>query len=208
MKVLSQIHLAILASGSGTNAANLARHFRHHPQIAVSLIVSDNRDAYVLQRAKDAGIPGAVIPPAEWKKQEKVLALFRRHRINAIVLAGYLKLIPAYLIEMFPERILNIHPALLPAFGGRGMYGMRVHQAVVDAGVEKTGITIHLVNEKYDEGRILFQKALDVNPGETAESLSSKVQALEHRYYPTVVENYLLSLGYDRQASLEAGADL
>lgn len=185
-------NLAILASGNGSNAASFIRYFRDHPLISVGLIISNNSSAYVLERASEAGLPAEVIPGPDWKDEARVKALFRRYHIDAIVLAGYMRLIPPYLIRMFPGRIFNIHPALLPDFGGKGMYGMHVHRAVLESGAEKSGITIHLVNEEYDKGRILFQKEVHISPSDTPESLAAKVQQLEHFHYPRVVEAVLL----------------
>lgn len=183
--------LAILASGSGSNAQQFINYFRGHHKIEVALIISNNPDAYVLSRASDSGVPTAVIGRSGWANQEAVRQLFASYRIDAIVLAGYLLLIPSYLIEMFPCKIFNIHPALLPAFGGKGMYGMHVHRAVIESGRKQSGITIHLVNEAYDEGEILYQAKLDVLPGDTPESLAGRVLELEHLHYPRVVEGYL-----------------
>ncbi len=188
-----KIRLALLASGSGTNAENLIECFRRHSEINVSLVVSNNPEAYVLKRAKKAGIPYEVITKREWANRDAVVDVFRAYNINAIVLAGYLLLIPAWFIRMYSNKILNIHPALLPHFGGKGMYGMHVHRAVIASGPEKSGISIHVVNEKYDEGEIVFQAEVPLHPGDTAESLAKRVQELEHKYYPTVVERYFLS---------------
>ncbi len=193
MKNHSKTHnLAILASGSGSNAANFMAYYRDHPCIGVSLVVSNNASAYVLERAREAGIRTAVLPGPMWKDSRAVLSLFDRHRVTAIVLAGYMRLLPPYFIRKYPNRIFNIHPALLPDFGGKGMYGMHVHRAVINAGVTRSGITIHLVNERYDEGPILFQATLEVQPEDTPETLATKVQKLEHKHYPKTVENHLL----------------
>ncbi len=187
-----KIHLAVLASGSGTNAENLFECFRRHSEINVSLVVSNNPEAYVLKRAKKAGIPYEVITKREWANRDAVVDVFRAYNISAIVLAGYLLLIPAWFVRMYSNKILNIHPALLPHFGGKGMYGMHVHRAVIASGAEKSGISIHVVNEKYDEGEIIFQADMPLHPGDTAESLAKRVQELEHKYYPAVVERYFL----------------
>ncbi len=186
--------LAILASGNGSNAACFIHYFQDHPEIRVGLIISNNASAYVLDRARKAGLPAEVVPGPDWKNEEKIKALFQRYNINAVVLAGYMRLLPPYLIRMFPARIFNIHPALLPDFGGKGMYGMHVHRAVLKSGAKRSGITIHLVNEEYDKGRILFQEDVRIAPAETPESLAAKIQQLEHYYYPRVVEAELLKL--------------
>lgn len=193
MKKPTKTHkLAILASGSGSNAANFMAYFRDHPRISVSLVVSNNASAYVLKRACEAGIPTAVLPGPAWEEPRPVLSLFDSYGITAVVLAGYMRLLPPYFIKKYPDRIFNIHPARLPGFGGKGMYGMHVHRAVIAAGEKQSGITIHLVNERYDEGPILFQATVEVEPGDTPETLAAKVQKLEHNHYPKTVENHLL----------------
>ena len=193
MTTKQQIRLAVLASGSGTNAENLIEYFKGHGQISVSLIVSNNPEAYVLERAKQAGIPYEVITKKGWADKAAVTDIFMTYGIDAVALAGYLLLIPGWFIRMYPEKILNIHPALLPHFGGKGMYGMHVHRAVIASGAQKSGISIHVVNENYDEGEIIFQATLVIQPGETAQSLAKRVQELEHKHYPVVVERYFLA---------------
>ncbi len=188
-----KIRLAVLASGSGTNAANLVKFFRGHPEIVVSLIVSSNPEAHVLQRAERAGVTCEVITKPEWANRDTVTELFRHYGIDGVVLAGYLLLIPEWFIRMYPLKILNIHPALLPAFGGRGMYGMHVHRTVIEAGAKSSGISIHVVNEKYDKGEVIFRAELPVRTNDTAESLARRIQELEHMYYPEVVEKYFLT---------------
>ena len=184
--------LAILASGGGTNAARFMAYFREHDQVSVAWVVSNNASAPVLARAARAGVPSGILPGPAWDDEPAVLKLFEEHRITAIVLAGYMRLLPPYLIRQYPGRIVNIHPALLPRFGGKGMYGMHVHRAVIASGAGRSGITIHLVNERYDEGPVIFQKPIEVRPGDSPESLAARIQALEHQYYPPVVESYLL----------------
>lgn len=186
--------LAIMASGSGSNAQCFIDYFCEHPAIEVAVVISNNSGAYVLKRAEDAGIPAVVVRKSEWNDQEAIKNLLLKYKVDAIVLAGYLLLLPSWLIEMFPGRIFNIHPALLPEFGGKGMYGINVHRAVIDSGAKQSGITIHLVNEAYDEGEILFQEKLEVLPEDTPESLASRVLKLEHQHYPRVVECYLTRL--------------
>ncbi len=185
-----KIRLAVFASGSGSNAEKLISYFRDHPVIEVALVVSNQPDAYVLKRAERLNVSSVVISPAEWRNADVIKNIFTQNKIDGIVLAGYLLLIPGYFIRMYPDKILNIHPALLPEYGGKGMYGMHVHRAVIKSGSPKSGITIHLVNEAYDKGRIVFQKSLNILPGETPEGLAKRVQELEHRYYPDVVERY------------------
>ncbi len=186
------IRIAILASGNGSNAENFFRYFERHSRIKVVLTVTNNPDAYVVQRAKKAGICNTLITASEWKNKVAVSEVFARYAVDAVVLAGYLLLVPAWFIGMYPDKIFNIHPALLPAFGGKGMYGIHVHRAVIGSGAAESGISIHLVNEVYDEGLIIFQKALSVFAHDTAESLAERIRQLEHRYYPQIVEQYLI----------------
>ncbi len=192
MQSKKSIRIAILASGSGSNAENFIHYFTGHPHITVALIISNNTGAFVLQRAKRCGVENVVITGSQWKNKEFVKSIFYKYRIDAVVLAGHLLLIPNWFVELFSERILNIHPALLPAFGGKGMYGMHVHQAVINSGIDQSGISIHLVNEAYDEGDVIFQKSLNVLPNDTPESLAKRIQVLEHKYYPLITERYLL----------------
>ncbi len=189
-----KVRLAILASGSGSNAQRFIEYFDEHPDIEVAGIISNNPGAYVLKRAEDAGIPAIVVRKSEWNDKEAIKDIFLSHAIDAVVLAGYLLLLPSWFIAMFPGKIFNIHPALLPDFGGKGMYGIHVHRAVINSGVRQSGITIHLVNEAYDEGEILFQAKLDVLPGDTPESLAHRLLELEHLHYPRIVEEYLLGM--------------
>lgn len=182
----------MLASGSGTNVQNFIRYFEDHPMIEIALVISENPHAFVLQRAEAAGIPTLVIPRTEWAPGEVLLKALADYSVDFIVLAGFLRLIPQNIIKTYPRRIVNIHPALLPRYGGKGMYGMRVHQAVIDASEAVSGITIHLVNEHYDEGAILFQAEVEIKAGETPDSLAQKVHKLEYAHYPVQVEEYLL----------------
>jgi phosphoribosylglycinamide formyltransferase-1 len=184
--------LAIFASGSGTNAEEIFKYFHRHPSIQVGLVLSNNPEAFVLRRATQHGIPSMVFDRTEFREGNVILQQLKHQGITHLVLAGFLWLVPPYLIESFPHRIINIHPALLPKFGGKGMYGMRVHEAVKLAGEKETGITIHSIDEKYDEGDILFQASCAVNPTDTPEDIRKKVQALEYQHYPTVIEKWVL----------------
>ena len=183
--------IAILASGAGTNAENIAQYFSQNDRIKVALIVSNNPKAGVLERAARLGIPSEVVLKADWASGESVVALLRRYEIDFIVLAGFLCMVPDALLRAFPDRIVNIHPALLPKFGGKGMYGMRVHEAVVAAGEAESGITIHYINEHYDEGTVIFQASCPVLPSDTPEEVAAKVHRLEYAYYPKVIEELL-----------------
>jgi phosphoribosylglycinamide formyltransferase-1 len=183
--------LAILASGKGTNAARLIAYFREHPTIEVAAVLTNKSTAGVLDIASAQGIPTKIFSNAEFEEGSAVLHYCTDMHIETLVLAGFLRQIPVLLIEAFPNRIVNIHPAILPDFGGKGMYGDRVHQAVLDAKKEYSGITIHLVNANYDEGMFLCQAYTAISDRDTLASLRDKVQQLEHTYYPVAIENYL-----------------
>ncbi len=186
-----EVNIAIFASGSGTNAENLIRYFKHHDKINVALVVSNSAEAFVLKRAEKEGVPTVVMDKPFRTSEEKVLAVLQQFNISFIVLAGYLLLVPPWLIKQYPQRIINIHPALLPKYGGKGMYGDKVHEAVIAAGDEKSGITIHYVNEHYDEGYILFQAECPVLPGDNPASLAAKIHQLEYKHFPEVVEDLI-----------------
>ena len=185
-------HIAIFASGNGTNAENIINYFAEHPGgTAVCLIVSGKPDAFVLNRAEKYHIPAIVLTREEFYNTENIIDCLNKYKIDLIVLAGFMWLVPAYLIRAFPDKIINIHPALLPKFGGKGMYGTKVHKAVIDAKEKETGITIHYVNERYDEGKIIFQARCNINDNDTPETLAEKVHKLEYEHYPVVIEGLL-----------------
>jgi len=186
-----RVRLALFASGSGTNAEAIMNHFANHPEVKVTMLVSNNPDAYALERAKRFHVPTRVCSRQEFQNGT-VLHWLGEAGVTHIVLAGFLWLIPENLISAFRDRIVNIHPALLPKYGGKGMYGSKVHEAVKAAGETQTGITIHLVNEHYDEGRILFQASCRITSADTPESIAEKVHALEHRHFPSVIEQWSL----------------
>lgn len=183
--------VVVLASGSGTNAEAIFSYFKNHPLIDVVLLVCNNPEAQVLKRAQKFGIPVQVVNRNEFNDKTFMLELLRSEKATHLVLAGFLWLIPQYLILAFPGKIVNIHPALLPKFGGKGMYGMRVHEAVKNAGELESGITIHLVNEKYDEGKVLFQATCAVGDDDSPEQIATKVHRLEHESYPKVIEDWI-----------------
>ncbi len=185
------VQIAIFASGKGSNAANFCRYFRAHPSIRVALIASDRKAAGVFQVAEEAGVEAVYLDPDMIRNPDRIVDLLRQKGITAIVLAGYLKLIPPALIAAFPNRIFNVHPALLPAFGGKGMFGMHVHEAVIAAKATETGITIHYVNEHYDEGAIIFQARVPVTESDTAETVAGKIHLLEMQYFPQTIERLL-----------------
>jgi len=189
-------NIAIFASGSGSNAQNIIEHFNKGNIAAVKLVICNNPKAYVLERAAALGVPAFVLPKEELTsaQPQKLLKLLQENNIDIIILAGYLQKIPEALVSAFKEKIINIHPALLPKFGGKGMYGMHVHRAVVESGETCSGITIHLVDTIYDNGKILFQAQCPVTPCDTPEDVAAKVQALEQQHFPTVIEQYLLSI--------------
>ena len=166
-------------------------YFQDHPQVRVELVVSNKKDAGVLQHAAEIGIPTHVISRQSFYESEVLLQVLRKKNIDFIVLAGFLWLIPAYLVRAFPRKMLNIHPALLPKYGGKGMYGRHVHEAVKAAGEPESGVTIHYVNEHYDEGDIVFQASCALDAVDTPADIARKVLELEHRHYPEVVDRLL-----------------
>ena len=180
--------IAIFASGSGSNAENIAGYFSSSEEIEISLILSNRKDAFVHERAKKLGIPSYTFNKKEFDEADLILETLRQYEIDFIVLAGFLLKVSHPILEAFPNRIINIHPALLPKFGGKGMYGERVHQAVISAGERESGISIHYVNEHYDEGNIIFQAKCKVLPTDSAEDVACKVHELEYRYFPEVIE--------------------
>lgn len=187
-------NIAILASGAGSNAQKILEHFSDRMDIAVRLIVSNKQEAGVLNIAKVASIDTFVVTRDSFYFSTDLLVELNKRNIDFIVLAGFLWLIPPYLIQHYPDRIINIHPALLPKYGGKGMYGHFVHEAVHLAKDNHSGITIHYVNEKYDEGSIVFQERCEILPSDQPEDIAKKVQVLEHLYYPTVIDQLVSSL--------------
>jgi len=194
---LMPIRLAVFASGQGTNAREIIRYFHEDGhlvlkrRVQVSVIVCNKTGAGILEIAKDAGIPVLLIEREKFFRGSHYLEEFAERHISFIILAGFLWKIPLELIRAYPDRILNIHPALLPAYGGKGMYGKAVHEAVVSAREGQSGITIHYVDEIYDHGRIFFQASVNLSPEETAETLAEKIHVLEHRHYPEQIAKWL-----------------
>lgn len=189
-----KINIAVFASGGGSNAREIIKYFKHSDHVRVSLVLTNNPEARVIKIAGEAGIPCEVFSRQEFRDGEKIVDILARHKIVLIVLAGFLWLIPAYLLAKFKDRIINIHPSLLPDYGGKGMYGHHVHEAVKKAGDEVTGMTVHLVNENYDEGKILFQASCKITPEMTASGIAEEVLKLEHKYYPQVIDKYISEL--------------
>ncbi|MBI5218177.1 MAG: phosphoribosylglycinamide formyltransferase [Bacteroidia bacterium] len=183
--------IAIFASGSGSNVQNIVEFLSIHPVADVALILTNNPNAYVIERAKNLDIPYFIFDKNQFYHSNEILNLLCYLNLDLIVLAGFLWLIPDDLIKAFPDKIINIHPALLPKYGGKGMYGNRVHEAVISNKEKESGITIHYVSEKYDEGQIIFHAKCQVLPEDTAESLALKVHELEYIHYPKVICNLL-----------------
>ncbi len=184
--------LAIFASGSGTNAEEIIGYFKNHPKIEVGMILSNKKDAYVLKRALKHKIPQFYFNRQMFYREKVVDEVLRLNRIDFIVLAGFMWLIPERFVKNYPKKIVNIHPALLPKYGGKGMYGHYVHEAVVKNKEKKSGITIHWVNEEYDEGAIIFQATCDLKPSDTPDDVANKVHELEYHHYPRVIEQVIL----------------
>ena len=183
--------IAIFASGNGTNAENIVRYFREKGTVEVGLILANRQDAFVLQRAERLHVPAYYINKEEWWEGTRVLELLAEHGIGFVALAGFLLRVPDNVLHAYTGRMVNIHPSLLPKFGGKGMYGDRVHQAVLEAGETESGITIHDTTERYDEGGIVCQQKCPVLPGDTPDTLAQRVHALEYEYYPRVIESLL-----------------
>ena len=190
-RLIMKKNIAIFASGSGTNAENIIRYLQENDFIRVALVLSNRSDAYVLERANRLKVPSKVFLKDDWISGEQILALLREYNIDFIVLAGFLVRVPDVLLHAYPDKIINIHPALLPKFGGKGMYGDRVHEAVVTAGEKESGITIHYINEHYDEGNTIFQAKCPVLPEDSPADVAKKVHSLEYEYYPQVIEKLL-----------------
>lgn len=186
------IRIAIFASGSGTNAQRITEYFREQSSsITTELILTNNPSAGVLERARKLGVPTVTFSRDEFCRTGRIGGILKEHKIGYVILAGFLWLVPGGILQAYPDKIINIHPALLPRYGGKGMYGMKVHEAVIANRDKESGITIHLVNEHYDEGKILFQERCIIEESDTPESLAAKIHQLEYRYFPEVIENYI-----------------
>jgi len=185
--------IAIFASGSGTNAENIIKYFNDNNNIEISLVLSNKKDAYVLQRAKNNNIQSFIFSSKDLQNTSIVLDKLKEEEIDFIVLAGFLLKIPQQIIEAYPNKILNIHPALLPKYGGKGMYGDFVHKAVIANKEKESGITIHFVNDKYDEGAIVFQAKCCIEESDTPESLAQKIHHLEYEHFPKIIEKVILT---------------
>ena len=187
-------NIAIFVSGSGTNCENLIRYFQGNDDINCELVVSNKADAYALVRAQNLGVATAVVPKDQLNDETFVMSLMNDHQIAFIVLAGFLPLVPDFLIEAYPRRIINLHPALLPKFGGKGMWGHHVHEAVKAAGETETGMTVHYVTPVCDSGEIIAQYRVTLSPDDTAEDIADKEHQLEMKYFPEVVEKVIRAI--------------
>ncbi|QRR01082.1 phosphoribosylglycinamide formyltransferase [Dyadobacter sandarakinus] len=183
--------IAIFASGSGSNAEKICEHFAGRTDVAVSLILTNNPQAGVIIRAMKYQVPVVVFNKKLFAETGKILEILQNERIDLIVLAGFMMLVPAELVRSYPDKMINIHPALLPKYGGKGMYGDFVHEAVVQAGETESGITIHYVNEHYDEGAVIFQASCEVLPTDTPADVATKIHVLEHQHYPRIVDELI-----------------
>jgi len=184
--------LAIFASGSGSNAENIAKYFRKRSGAKISIILTNNPKAFVIDRAAQLKIPVEVFDRTTFYDSNKILKKLQEAEIDMIILAGFLWLVPQNLLKAYPEKIINIHPALLPKYGGKGMYGMKVHEEVIRNQEKESGITIHYVDECYDEGCIIFQATCEVLPNDTAQTLADRVHKLEYRHFPEVIESLVM----------------
>jgi len=188
---LMKKRIAIFASGSGSNAQKIMEHFKRNPEAEVVLVLTNNPQAYVLQRADNFEIPAHIFTRREFYETDDVIRLLKNLQVDLIVLAGFLWLAPVSLLQAFPNKIINLHPALLPKHGGKGMYGDHVHKAVLAAKDEESGITIHFVSENFDEGEIIHQSRFKIDQGDNLEVIKFKGQQLEHQHFPRVIESLL-----------------
>ena len=187
-------NIAIFVSGSGTNCENIIRHFTDSKNVKIALVLSNRSDAYALVRAEKYNIPTVILPKTDFYKEDQLLGLMQTYAIDFIVLAGFLLIIPDFLIHAYNRRMVNLHPALLPKFGGKGMYGHHVHEAVKAAGETETGMTVHWVSSICDGGEIIAQYRTPINPEDTPDDIAAKEHILEQKYFPTVIEQVLQSL--------------
>ena len=185
------VNIAIFVSGSGSNCENIIQYFQHNKQVHIALVVSNRSDAYALVRAKKLNVPTVVLPKADFNNKDKVLKLMADYRIDFIVLAGFLLMIPDWLISVYQRRMINLHPALLPKFGGMGMYGHHVHEAVRKANETETGMTVHWVSTVCDGGEIIAQFRTPITPDDTPDDIAGKEHILEMEHFPRVIETIL-----------------
>lgn len=186
--------VAIFASGNGSNVENIANYFKKDKNVDISLIITNNPKAYVIERANRLNIPYKIVTKTELVTENNIIDIMHEYKIDFIVLAGFLLLIPKNLIEAYPSRIINIHPALLPKYGGSGMYGNNVHKAVIENGDVESGITIHFIDFEYDKGTILFQAKCPILPTDTIEDIATKIHLLEYKHFPRIIKKVLQQL--------------
>jgi phosphoribosylglycinamide formyltransferase-1 len=191
IKLILKKRIAIFASGSGSNAQKIMEHFKKSNDAEVALVLTNNPYGYVLQRADNFEIPSHIFDKEEFYNSNKIITLLQNLNINLIVLAGFLWLVPENLLKTYPNKIINIHPSLLPSYGGKGMYGEKVHQAVLDAKEQESGITIHFVSENFDEGEVIHQSKFKIEKGDDLKMLKFKAQQLEHLYFPKIIEGLI-----------------
>lgn len=184
-------NIAVLASGNGTNAENIIRYFQRNKSGSVVLVLTNRASAGVVERARTLGVQTHCFSKEQWNDGTEVLALLRQKEIDFVVLAGFLARVPNNILHAYPRRMVNIHPSLLPKFGGKGMYGDRVHEAVMAAGETESGITIHYTSEEYDEGAVVFQTTCPVLPDDTPDTLAARIHRLEYEHYPRIIESLL-----------------
>lgn len=183
--------IIIFASGSGTNAQNIIEHFQYHNFAKVVLVLSNNKNAKVIHRAKTLRTSSLIFSKDELLSRNSVCEVLKSEKPDLIVLAGFLLKFPEFILKEFPNKVINLHPALLPKYGGKGMYGHHVHEAVIDNKEKETGITFHYVNENYDEGAIIFQKSFKLNENDTPDTVAKKIHELEYAHFPKVIEDLL-----------------
>lgn len=185
------MRIVIFASGNGTNAENIINYFSENQNVTISAVFSNKNDAAVLAKANRLKTPTIAFNRKALNDSHCILGMLKSINPDLIVLAGFLWKFPLHIIEVFPNKIINIHPALLPKYGGKGMYGMHVHNAIVANKEQKTGITIHYVNEHYDEGAIIFQQSVNIDPEDSPEDVAKKIHSLEYTYFPQIIEKIL-----------------
>ena len=191
---MKTVDIAIFVSGNGTNCENIIRYFKNSPKIRIKLVLSNRSDAYALTRAQNLGVPTEVVNKAQLNDNQLMMDILQKNSIDFIVLAGFLPIIPDFIVNSFPNRIVNIHPSLLPKYGGKGIWGHHVHEAVKAAGETESGITIHYVNNVCDGGEIIKQVSVPLTPQDSAEDIADKVHELEMKYFPEVLERIFLSI--------------
>ncbi len=195
----NKINIAIFGSGNGSNAQHISEYFANNNKVNISTFIANKKDAYIIERAQKLGIPCRIFNRNDFYYTNNVVDYLKEMEIDIIVLAGFLWLIPENILQAYPQRIINIHPALLPLYGGKGMYGMNVHQAVIDNKEVESGITIHFVNDKYDEGTTIFQAKCNITPKDTAETLAQKIHLLEYEHFPKTIENVINNILYNNK---------